>query len=64
MLQREKRERKREEGILVTYNGGVTIIATAVVATDTHITNRSNKGFGDGLRVGNGSGYGDDGSHG
>lgn len=41
----------------MTYNGVVTIIATAVVK-------RSNKRLGDGLRIRNGSGYGDDGSHG
>ncbi len=56
-------ERERERvGILVTYNGVMTIIATAVVTTDAH--KRSDKRFGGGLRIGNGSGYGDDGSHG
>lgn len=59
----EERERERERvGILVTYNGVMTIIATAVVTTDAH--KRSDKRFGGGLRIGNGSGYGDDGSHG
>lgn len=49
-------------GIIVTYNGVVTIIATAVIATDTH--KRSNERFGDGLWIGNGSGCGDDGGKG